>query len=46
MTPTITAFAAAPDRGRGLAPDMRVRGAVEEVGQPYQVRLVSFAQMK
>ena len=46
MTPTITAFAAAPDRGRGLARDMRVRWALEEVGQPYQVRLVSFAQMK
>ena len=46
MTPTITAFAASPDRGRGLARDMRVRWALEEVGQPYQVRLVSFAQMK
>lgn len=46
MTPTITAFAASPDRGRGLARDMRVRWALEEVGQPYTVRLVSFAQMK
>lgn len=46
MTPTITAFAASPDRGRGLARDMRVRWALEEVGQPYNVRLVSFAQMK
>lgn len=44
--PTITAFAASPDRGRGLARDMRVRWALEEVGQPYDVRLVSFAQMK
>ena len=44
--PTITAFAASPDRGRGLARDMRVRWAFEEVGQPYDVRLVSFAQMK
>lgn len=46
MIPTITAFAASPDRGRGLARDMRVRWAFEEVGQPYDVRLVSFAQMK
>ncbi|HOZ29208.1 MAG TPA: glutathione S-transferase, partial [Hyphomonadaceae bacterium] len=46
MTPTITAFAASPDRGRGLARDMRVRWALEEVGQPYNVRLVTFAQMK
>ena len=46
MTPTITAFAQSPDRGRGLARDMRVRWALEEVGQPYDVRLVSFAEMK
>ena len=46
MTPTITAFAASPDRCRGLARDMRVRWALEEVGQPYDVRLVSFAEMK
>jgi glutathione S-transferase len=46
MTPTITAFERSPDRGRGLARDMRVRWALEEVGQPYQVRLVSFAAMK
>ena len=46
MTPTITAFERSPDRGRGLARDMRVRWAFEEVGQPYQVRLVSFAEMK
>jgi glutathione S-transferase len=46
MTPTITAFASSPDRGRGLARDMRVRWALEEVGQPYDVRLVSFAEMK
>lgn len=45
-TPTITAFETSPDRGQGLARDMRVRWALEEVGQPYQVRLVSFAQMK
>jgi glutathione S-transferase len=46
MTPTITAFEASPDRGRGLARDMRVRWALEEVGQPYDVRLVSFEAMK
>jgi glutathione S-transferase len=45
-TPTITAFERSPDRGRGLARDMRVRWALEEVGQPYDVRLVSFSDMK
>jgi glutathione S-transferase len=46
MTPTITVFKNSPDRGRGLARDMRVRWALEEVGQPYDVRLVSFTEMK
>jgi glutathione S-transferase len=46
MNPTITAFERSPDRGRGLARDMRVRWALEEVGQPYDVRLVSFNEMK
>src|SRR5215510_8628876 len=46
MTPTITAFERSPDRGRGLARDSRVRWALEEVGQPYDVRLVSFGGMK
>jgi glutathione S-transferase len=46
MTPTITAFETSPDRGRGLARDTRVRWALEEAGQPYEVRLVSFAAMK
>ena len=46
MTPTITAFKNSPDRGRGLARDMRVRWALEEVGQPYDVRLLSFSEMK
>jgi glutathione S-transferase len=40
MTITITAFADSPDKGAGLARDMRVRWALEEVGQPYEVRLV------
>ncbi|MGU9979283.1 glutathione S-transferase family protein [Phreatobacter sp. HK31-P] len=46
MIATITAFEQSPDRGRGLARDMAVRWALEEVGQPYQVRLLSFAAMK
>lgn len=44
--PTITAFERSPDGGQGLARDTRVRWALEEVGQPYAVRLVSFAAMK
>ncbi|MBR0648144.1 glutathione S-transferase family protein [Roseomonas terrae] len=44
--PVITAFRNSPDRGRGFARDMRVRWAFEEVGQPYDVRLVSFETMK
>jgi glutathione S-transferase len=46
MNPTITAFENSPDRGKGLARDTRVRWALEEVGQPYDVRLVSFRAMK
>ncbi len=46
MTATITAFESSPDRGRGLARDLRVRWAFEEVGQPYDVRLVSFRELK
>ena len=46
MIPTITAFESSPDRGQGLARDMRVRWALEEVDQPYDVRLVSFKAMK
>jgi glutathione S-transferase len=46
MPPTITAFEQSPDRGKGQARDMRVRWALEEVGQPYDVRLVSFDDMK
>ncbi|KGD96495.1 glutathione S-transferase family protein [Rhizobium sp. YS-1r] len=46
MTITITAFERSPDRGKGLARDMRVRWALEEVGQPYDVRLLSFKAMK
>src|SRR6188472_2800642 len=46
MTITITAFERSPDKGKGLARDTRVRWALEEVRQPYEVRLVSFAAMK
>ncbi|MDH5823603.1 glutathione S-transferase family protein [Luteimonas sp. RD2P54] len=46
MTPTITVFERSPDGGRGLARDMRVRWALEEVGQPYDVRPVSFDGLK
>jgi glutathione S-transferase len=46
LKPTITAFEHSPDRGRGLARDMRVRWALEEVGQPYDVRFLSFSEMK
>jgi glutathione S-transferase len=46
MKPTITAFERSPDRGKGLARDMRVRWALEEIGQPYDVRLVSFPELK
>ncbi|WP_408588219.1 glutathione S-transferase family protein [Novosphingobium sp.] len=46
MPPTITAFRASPDRGRALARDMRVRWALEELGLPYEVRLVDFDELK
>ena len=46
MPPIITAFERSPDRGKGLARDMRVRWALGEVGQAYEVRLVSFGAMK
>ncbi|WP_164155698.1 glutathione S-transferase family protein [Sandarakinorhabdus rubra] len=46
MTPVVSVFAASPDRGRGLARDMAVRWALAEVGQPHDVRPLSFAQLK
>ena len=46
MTVVITAFERSPDGGKGLARDTRVRWALEEVGQPYEVRLLSFEAMK
>jgi glutathione S-transferase len=44
--PVITAFERSPDGGRGLARDTRVRWALEEAGQPYEVRYLSFGAMK
>ena len=44
--PPITAFKASPDKGAGLARDMRIRWALEEVGKPYDVRLVTFEELK
>ncbi|HEY6864425.1 MAG TPA: glutathione S-transferase family protein, partial [Burkholderiales bacterium] len=46
MTVVITAFERSPDGGQGLARDTRVRWALEEVGQPYEVRGVSFRALK
>lgn len=46
MTVTISAFERSPDGGKGLARDTRVRWALEEAGEPYEVRLVSFAALK
>src|ERR1700761_5109775 len=46
MTITITAFERSPDGGKGLVRDTRVRWALEEVVQPYDVRLVTFQAMK
>ena len=46
MKPTITAFAVSPDKGQGLARDMRVRWALEEAGQDYDVRLVPWEDFK
>jgi glutathione S-transferase len=46
MTIAITVFERAFDEGRGLARDMRVRWALEEVGQAYEVRLVAWEKFK
>ena len=46
MTPVVSVFAASPDRGRGLARDMAVRWALAEVGEPHELRPLSFAELK
>ena len=44
--PIITAYDWVPDFAKGQVRDMRVRWALEEVGQPYAVRLLSMAALK
>jgi glutathione S-transferase len=46
MSIVITAFERSSDGGKGLARDTRIRWALEEVSQPYEVCLVSFRAMK
>ena len=46
MCPILTAFATSPDRGQGLARDMRARWALEELAVPYDVQLLGFAELK
>ncbi len=46
MAIVITAFERSPDGGKGLARDTRIRWALEEVGEPYEVRLLPFGAMK
>lgn len=46
MLPILTVFKWSPDGGKGLARDMRARWALEEAGQAYEVRLVSFKGLK
>jgi glutathione S-transferase len=46
MTITLTVFDRSPDGGRGLARDTRVRWALEEVGQPYEVRPIALGDLK
>lgn len=46
MTITITAFANSLDQGKGLARDMTVRWALEEVGQPYEQRLIPWEDFR
>jgi glutathione S-transferase len=44
--PLLTAYNWAPDEGRGLVRDMRVRWALEEVGQAYDVRHLDWGEQK
>lgn len=46
MHPIVSMFKNPPDGGRGFHRDFRVRWALEEVGQPYCVRLLPFSQMR
>ena len=44
--PLITSYTWSPDKGGGLVRDMRLRWALEEVGQPYDVRLLDWGEQK
>src|SRR3546814_9011628 len=44
--PIITALDWVPDGAKGLVRDLRVRWALEEVGQPYDGRLLRFGTHK
>ncbi len=44
MTPMITTFGWVPEFARGFVRDLRPRWAFEEVGQPYEVELISDAK--
>ena len=46
MTVTITAFDWVPDFAKGQVRDLRVRWALEEVGEPYDVRYLSQGEQK
>ncbi|MCD1267142.1 glutathione S-transferase [Shinella sumterensis] len=46
MSPIVSVFKNPPDGGRGFHRDIRVRWAIEEVGQPYQLRLLTFSEMR
>jgi glutathione S-transferase len=46
MRPIITGFRLSPDEGKGMARDFRVRWALEEVKQPYDMRFVAFGDLK
>lgn len=46
MSIVVTVFEKSLDQGQGLARDMRVRWALEEIGQPYEVREVPWEKFK
>jgi glutathione S-transferase len=46
IRPLVTAYNWSPDKGAGLVRDMRVRWALEEVGQAYDVRYLDWGEQK
>ena len=46
LKPLVTGYDWSPDKGAGLVRDMRVRWALEEVGQPFDVRYLSWGEQK